>query len=213
MDAGKFIDTIRLACPLSEAEIIGGSLHPDDAAIMHEHRFLVSGKYVWYWAIGCYYQPKRILEIGVRFGYSLRAMCAGAGGGQSVIGYDSEKDKPGSSQWAARQLRDLSPDITIVKADTRTIDEIRIPWMADLSHVDGDHTSEGCYRDCVLAYTATRPGGVMLIDDVKGASEKLGADQFCKMFGVVPEYLDTYSGLYIVRKPDQKMVEEFPKQT
>ena len=58
--------------------------------------------YNWYHAYGALVRPKRILEIGVRRGYSALCLIQGAeGNAQKYLGIDSEKDLPGGNAQAA----------------------------------------------------------------------------------------------------------------
>jgi hypothetical protein len=110
-------------------------------------------------------QPRAILEIGVRYGYSAAAFLA-ACPTAAYLGLDGETASDGgvagSNAWAEAMLRRHYPHarVTILKLDTQ-----RQPLQggeADLAHVDGCHTEEGCLHDL----RAVRAAWV-LVDDVE----------------------------------------------
>jgi hypothetical protein len=66
----------RLSHPMTDREVIGDLFQPRDAG----HPFVeTDNNYVWFRAIGAVYRPKTIVELGSRYGYSLKAFTDGAG--------------------------------------------------------------------------------------------------------------------------------------
>lgn len=110
-----------------------------------------------------------IVEIGVRAGYSAWAFLQ-AHPEARYRGYDNGSTRhggfAGALTWAENILRPY--DATIVRCDTQQVDVL--PGLdanqADLFHVDGDHSKAGVMHDLDLAYYHTRPGGMILLDDV-----------------------------------------------
>lgn len=187
----------------SEEEILGGWVHPIDT----DMDFVRSGIYRWYHAIGEALRPSSILEIGVRFGYSLRSLTLGSKEVQTIRGYDMELDHVGSSAYVLQRFKDEFPevDIAIANVDTRNVRSLACTGLFDLAHVDGDHSEEGCYHDCILACRYVRSGGYLLIDDVASGGgdprARRGALRFLEERQIEAVILDTYRGLYIAQIP------------
>jgi predicted O-methyltransferase YrrM len=114
--------------------------------------------------------PKLIVEIGVRAGYSawtfLQA-CPNA----KYIGIDANNGKHGGQggkdgsffKWARRILADY--DAELIEIDTQKTDKLKIKNV-DFFHVDGDHTSRGVQHDLDLAYNCLSENGMILVDDI-----------------------------------------------
>jgi len=112
-------------------------------------------------AIAQVLEPKSILEIGVRFGYSAAAFLHGSPAA-SYLGIDNDSDTfggtPGAIQWARQMLRDKQA--TFVIANSQTLN--RFPGgVYDLIHVDGQQDGDGTYHDLKLA---VKQGRIVLVD-------------------------------------------------
>src|SRR3989304_3831529 len=109
-------------------------------------------------------RPRRIIEIGVRCGYSAFAMLW-AVPKASYLGIDNRDPAYGDSATFARhaaELLSVFPDVTFRNVDTRELIDLPGP-VPDLVHVDGDHSFEGAQHDIDLAL---RSGARwVLIDD------------------------------------------------
>lgn len=131
-------------------------------------------------AIAQYVKPTRILEIGIRAGYSPAAFLSSCPRA-TYIGIDMNQSIPGRALWGGRKnfmhhatskLAELYPEATI---ETHVMDSLspatREFLLAqerfDFVHVDGDHSEEGCYSDLLLAADVVIPGGFILVDDFK----------------------------------------------
>lgn len=188
------------AASITETDVLAGIVHDLD----RDAGWLKEGTYLWYRAIGRYLRPRSIVEIGTRFGYSLVAMIRGSGFVDRVKSYDWEYDHAGSIAYVEAMLHERYPKIAIdsVCVDTRTISTLGASSY-DVGHVDGDHSEEGCYNDCGLAFGALAIGGVLIVDDVGGAGDpraRAGAQRFFRERALTPEFLDCYRGLYLVEK-------------
>lgn len=114
----------------------------------------------------------RILEIGVRAGYSLYTWLA-AYPKARALGIDADNGTHGGQggPWLphAEVLFKDNDRVTLLRADTQAmttlplIDEKRY----DFIYVDGNHSADGVYHDMTLAWAALKPGGMMLVDDYK----------------------------------------------
>jgi len=131
-------------------------------------------------AIAQMLKPKRILEIGIRAGYSAAAFLY-QNPDATYVGMDLNLSIKGRGLWggqknfmhhATKMLGKLYPHATI---QTYVMDSLGQEAKAlvaseepfDLIHVDGDHSEEGCLKDLQLAATCIRPGGIILADDFK----------------------------------------------
>lgn len=165
--------------------------------------FLTSNNiYIWYKAIGKVLSPSKIVEIGTRTGYSLKALLWGTLAPKKDIkiwSFDAEIDFDGSQQRCAEYFSKLGYNGTFVKVYSETIHSLRIAEKVDLVHVDGKHTEEGCYHECMMGLECLKDGGYMLVDDVNSKVVRAGADRFCANFGLKPETLPTHNGMYMIQ--------------
>lgn len=194
---------IRQECPLSDIQILGDILDPAD----RQHDFIISNNYyIWYASVARYLKPRRIGEIGVRLGYSIKAMLAGtmaAGvpiGEVEVYGWDNES-------YIARSVSrvcDYYAKIPLARFDLKVADTNRLNSLGvfglDLIQVDGDHTTPAAYHDLHLATHAIRPGGVILIDDIwEGSPVRVAADRFCAEKGIESILIPHLRQMYLIQ--------------
>ena len=136
--------------------------------------------YEIYYAIGKYYQPESILEIGVRYGYSLYSMMAACDNLKYVRGYDTDEYEKDSVERANKNLSSViseGVDLKIENKDSHQIKEL--DRFYDLIHVDGDHSYEGKIKDLDLTIGKCK---TLIIDDynhiscVQSATNKFVSD-------------------------------------
>lgn len=161
--------------------------------------------YNWYRAIGRAVKPRRIVEIGVRFGYSLYSLVMGSleGGqkGLEAIAIDSEGYEPGSQAVAARAVSPLVTAYGRHVLDTNNVASLSLDSV-DLAHVDGDHSEVGCRYDMWLVWETLKPGGVLLVDDVTHIPDVGRAvRKFQHAGGSGGFILPTFRGLFVAIKP------------
>ena len=114
--------------------------------------------------------PCRIVEIGVRAGYSAWTFLQACPNAE-YIGIDADNGTHGGqggesgifSKWAASILKNY--DVKFFKLDTQVISNLNI-INVDLFHVDGDHTSAGVQHDLDLAFASIHAYGLILVDDI-----------------------------------------------
>ncbi len=90
--------------------------------------YLKSGIYYeYYYAISKYYQPKSILEIGVRYGYSLGCLIKGSEKIESVIGIDCDSYEKNSLSIAEKNIKKYinnNLNFEFINQDSHTIKKI-----------------------------------------------------------------------------------------
>lgn len=127
------------------------------------HDYILSKNcYEWYYTIAKTLQPKSILEIGVRFGYSLVSMMKGAEDSvQTVVGIDNDSYIWNSAQVARKYCETVKPNITTIDViDSQQLQTLDRQF--DLVHIDGDHTYIGKVHDLNLVKTHCK---YCIIDD------------------------------------------------
>jgi predicted O-methyltransferase YrrM len=163
--------------------------------------YIESGNYYEiYYAICKYFQPKRILEIGVRYGYSLYAMASACDEIDWVVGYDIDDYEKGSIEIANKNLRDkLGRDRAIV-INRNSQNLIKLNEVYNLIHIDGDHTYNGKVHDLNLTLNATQ---VVIVDDYTHIPLiKKAVDEFCQQNAdkIETHFLITSArGTYIIK--------------
>lgn len=189
---------------MTGAAILGNLAQECDAGA----DFLASDNYYsWYYHAGAILRPAVIAEMGVRFGYSLKAVIDGSGlpyYAVEILGVDDERDGRETLGVFQKYFFDKGTRrLTLLRTDTQKLTTLGMKNPADLVHVDAWHTEAGCYHECELAYDAVRPGGFILVDDaVGGGAVRAGADRFCRHQGLASVYFPTLRGLLAIRAPD-----------
>lgn len=153
-------------------------------------------------AIALELQPKSILEIGVRAGYSALAFlnaCPKA----RYLGLDAENGQHGGAggPWTPWAVELLKPyDAKVIVVDTQTLASLSQHGQFDLVHVDGDHTKTGCSHDLGLAFGVLAPGGAVLVDDYHFLGDvRHAVDEFSRTHGMALEIRDSPRGEAILR--------------
>jgi cyclopropane fatty-acyl-phospholipid synthase-like methyltransferase len=122
-----------------------------------QHNFLAWVDYYRLkWAIAHVLQPRTILEIGVRYGYSGHAFldaCPTA----HYLGIDLDSEisggVKGAIDWAKKILQPFPAEFCITDTQTLTT----FPGQTyDLIHVDGQQDGDGSYHDLTLALAQSR---------------------------------------------------------
>ncbi len=155
--------------------------------------------YPTYHAIAAVLKPRSILEVGVRFGYSLASLAAGAGPGAQIFGVDQETYEKGSNAQATASLKLLGIEAQLFLSDSKTFD---IPARTgrtrfDLIHIDGDHTAEGALHDLLRYMQFTDR---LLVDDVLDSRVWAAIKAFTSLQEkpISVTYFDTATGLILI---------------
>jgi predicted O-methyltransferase YrrM len=108
------------------------------------------------WAIARALQPHRILEIGVRFGYSALAFLDGAPDA-TYFGIDNDSDTFGGERGAINWARQVAPEARaqFLIGDSQTM-QCFPGGTYDLIHVDGQQDGEGSIADLKKALGRAR---------------------------------------------------------
>jgi predicted O-methyltransferase YrrM len=151
--------------------------------------------------------PRRIVEIGVRRGYSAFAMLCAAPEAE-YFGFDADLctwgGVPGALWDARRMLRREFPraKVTVRRVDTAA-EGVRLP-AADVYFVDGDHSEEGALRDlelCAAAVDHAR-NALLLVDDfIHEAGVRRAIERFEALHGFPAKLSPTHRGLAAFELP------------
>lgn len=140
-------------------------------------------------------QPERILEIGVRCGYSAQAFLTAVPQAY-YMGVDLDAvahgGVPGSFGWVLETLTELFPeaDINLMMNDSRSL--TKEIGEFDLVYVDGDHSEEGCFTDLCFA---SEVGKWVLVDDFHHLSTvQRAVTRFLKKTSYPAMYFPTFRG-------------------
>lgn len=176
-------------------------LHPNDLAFFHDYIGYTYGKF----CIARAYQPKVIIEIGVRAGYSAHSFLR-ASPHAKYFGFDAENNSHGGEggpymPHARKLLQPYGDNITLVEMDTQEVSHLNGDMgsqtlKADFIHVDGDHTKAGVIHDLEMVLQHLTPDGVILIDDVDRIQEvKDGVAEFLQNHPELDHsYLPSFNG-------------------
>lgn len=178
-------DKILSCMPATKIKILFGSeffakeTHPDMNKIIDNGLC-----YETYFAIGKYYQLNSIMEIGVRFGWSLAAMAAGSNCA-IADGIDSQWDMIPVEEVEVHlnllKSKGFSQNtkFSIKKCNSQSIETFSQEY--DLVHIDSDQAFSSVQHDLRLALTA-KPK-IIMVDDyfseigVKNAVHEFAAKQ------------------------------------
>lgn len=143
-------------------------VHPADRSAPW---FRAPNYYPVYERVATVLQPRSVLEIGARLGYSLVALAHGSRRLRRFWWVDDESYLAGSNRDCAANLvhyfrtgrpESAAPLLRCAPALERLPD--LPPWGVDLAHVDGDHSYAGTLRDLEAVWERAR---VVLCDDYR----------------------------------------------
>lgn len=151
--------------------------------------------------------PKKIVEIGVRAGYSAWAFlqaCRDA----YYIGIDANNGTHGGQGgqdgsflgWAQSLLEEFNTKFIVL--DTQSVNNININDV-DFFHVDGDHTTIGVMHDLDLALNSINETGLILVDDITYIPEvNTGVSNWLEINKerVTSEFIQSLRGEMLIRK-------------
>jgi predicted O-methyltransferase YrrM len=165
--------------------------------------------YQMFFAVAAVLRPRKYLEIGTRFGYSLVSVARAATELQLVVSCDLESYENRyalpSQQIAERNLRaaGYTAEARFIVDDSSRIAEHLAGVRFDLILIDGDHSYLGCRSDILNCYSLLTPGGVLMVDDLDIAGVFEAVMDCMRELAVQPEdrcFLPTKHGLYLTRR-------------
>jgi len=160
------------------------------------------------WAIARALQPKSILEIGVRFGYSAAAFLNGCPSAE-YVGIDLDADTFGGTRGAIEWAKKITASFhtSFVIADTQKMKKFP-GGIYDLIHVDGQQDGDGTYHDMNLA---AGQGRFVLADGYFWTRQNFFAlTEFLYQFRNQIEYygvIPGYAGDLLIRMHDSCLAE------
>lgn len=138
--------------------------------------------YEYYYAISKYYQPSSILEIGVRFGYSLGSMIKGSDKIEFVKGIDCEEAGYGNNTLKTAEInikKYINQNIKyeFLLQNSHSIKELDRKY--DIIHIDGDHSYDGKIQD--LNLTLDHCDRIIIDDYLSFYQVRKAADDWMKI--------------------------------
>lgn len=141
--------------------------HPDHAPYIRSDNY-----YEIKYAIAKFLQPRSILEVGVRYGYSLCSLIAGAGAVERITAIDNasyKSDWSDKTKAALSHLSQKSYHSQWIEQDAATIEAFT---PHDLAHIDGPHN----YTDTLKILRLCRAPAI-LIDDMNNCPDDFKATE------------------------------------
>ena len=200
---------------VNDTEIIGQAKQPGDEWFIDAHN-----TYAWYRAIAAVKAPKRILELGVRYGYAGIAMIKGARHAgvttPRYTGVDGEMDGLETNHTAEINIYRYGYDSSfriatrddgatqevarIMKINTRNTYQVvsAVGLHYDIVHVDGDHSLAGILLELEIARMCVSRNGLILVDDIDTPHVRNEAEVFCRSRGIIPMFIPTFHGMFLI---------------
>lgn len=152
----------------------------------------------------------RVLEVGVRFGYSAVAFIYG-NPITEYVGIDYDLYDPTSSNKSLENLDYLKltqpVNFTLFKKNTQELDDLAFLGSKtfDFIHVDGDHSFEGALTDLKNFWNVLALGGHMLVDDSTFyGSVHSACIEFEKLIEEPSYDVKTYRGTWVFLKTKER---------
>jgi predicted O-methyltransferase YrrM len=117
-------------------------------------------------------KPKRVLEIGVWHGGTLREWLLNAVVGAKVVAVDLHH--PNSQIYD--RWRKAATDLVTVYGNSQklsVIESVREHGPYDWVFIDGDHSAEGVRKDVFNYLPTVARGGVLLLHDIKAPDDQV----------------------------------------
>ena len=150
------------------------------------------------YAIAQRFQPKRILEIGVRAGYSaycFLSACPDA----FYLGVDIEYSK---YTPYARKILSKFANVNMIIVDSQMINDFHFAGGFDMIHIDGNHDYKPQFRDMEMSIRNLADNGVMVVDDywINSTVQDACKDFLIKYPQYQAEVLTTINGDLLITK-------------
>jgi len=152
----------------------------------------------------------KVLEIGVRFGYSAVAFIFG-NPVEEYAGVDNDLyDATGSakSRENLEYLKNIQPlNFALFKKDTQTLTDLAFldSRVFNFIHIDGDHSYEGALTDMKNFWNVLAVGGHMLVDDsIFYASVNKACIDFAGLIGEPCYNVRSFRGTWVFLKTNER---------
>jgi predicted O-methyltransferase YrrM len=156
------------------------------------------------------FKAKRVLEVGVRFGYSAVALIY-KNPVTEYVGIDFDLYDATSSTKSRKNLSCLKGfqpvDFTLFRKNTQELDDIAFlgPKNFDLVHIDGDHSYQGALTDLKNFWNVLTIGGHMLVDDsIFYGSVYNACIEFARLLKEPCYNVKTYRGTWVFLKTRER---------
>jgi predicted O-methyltransferase YrrM len=149
------------------------------------------------------YKPKRILEIGVRYGYTglvfVHAIKKLRGSPNvEYLGLDDESYHGGSNARANENFGAVFPDVPMKAMIWNSITMGLPPEIGkfDLIHIDGNHEKRWAVNDLRQCWPVLNEGGIIMMDDASMQADDPrfdiyeGVMDWLEEFRLVPELIE-----------------------
>lgn len=172
---------------------------PKDTGFYNFEKELIQ-QYTTKYEIARDFKPKRILEIGVRAGYSAYSFLQAVPDAY-YLGIDLDHGTNGGEggpwiTWAKHLLKDYNAEFLIV--DSQQITDIHFKPF-DLIHIDGDHHYLAERRDIEMTWRCLAPTGIMLVDDYDSIPDvRIAVDEFVRKNNLKTEHRYSFRGELII---------------
>ena len=168
--------------------------------------YVLSGScYEWYYTYAVLTRPGRVLEIGVRYGYSAIALLLGWPAVRELVLIDDGSYGVTINESLAA-IRCVAPavDVRACMLNTQSVNHLPASGEFDLVHVDGDHTYYGAFHDLSLVAPLMSPTGLIVLDDVDYIPRvaRAARDFMAHHREFVVTYVPTYRGHYLLHRRD-----------
>lgn len=131
------------------------------------------------------FKPKRIFEIGVRYGYTAISMVLGARANRgapkvSYLGIDDESYHAGSCDRANQNFAKICPGVDMRALRYNSITQGVPPDIGtfDMISIDGNHDYQPVLGDLYNCWPLLNPGGIIQLDDAAPGSQVREAIEF-----------------------------------
>lgn len=158
--------------------------------------------------------PKSILEVGVRMGWSAISFLSGAKEADYYVGLDHQ-EIPGSNQLAGENIEYFAKEtgrnmvVHMFNVDSQTITNLDFleGKTFDMIFIDACHTYEGCYRDLQTFWPILNNGGAIVVDDTCMEDIKRAAVTFAQEVKAVNyDAGKSLRGDWVIKKPNLKAI-------
>jgi predicted O-methyltransferase YrrM len=157
-------------------------------------------------------QPKTIVEIGVRAGYSAYSFLSACPKAK-YYGYDvwdgvySKLPQLWAKDWAEKILKPFDATLIVKNTQETGVLEEVADLEVDLAYVDGDHTYYGALHDLKLVNDCVKAKFILIDDTVFIPKVKEAVETFIQFHGQYEKMLeiDSPRGAYLLKRKNYQI--------